>query len=163
MALFNMADLRSALAPGRRLIGIDPGAKRIGVALSDTSLMLATPWGQLPRGKLRAVADALLVLARREEAGGLVCGLPLQMDGTAGPAAQAAGDYALALGEATGLPVAMWDERLSTSAVTRFLVQELDATRRRRAQVVDSMAAAYMLQGALDATRPPSAWDCDSG
>jgi hypothetical protein len=84
MALFNMADLRSALAPGRRLIGIDPGAKRIGVALSDTSLMLATPWGQLPRGKLRAVADALLVLARREEAGGLVCGLPLQMDGTAG-------------------------------------------------------------------------------
>ena len=88
-------------------------------------------------------------IARKEGAGGLVVGLPLSMDGSVGPAAQAARDWALALSEATGLPAALWDERLSSAAVNRFLIGEADASRARRA-AVDRMAAAWMLQGALD-------------
>jgi putative Holliday junction resolvase len=106
----------------------------------------------LPRGKLKPIAAAVLRLARAENAGGLVIGLPLEMDGSYGPAAQAARDWAHALSEATGLPAALWDERLSSAAVNRFLIAEADATRRQRAGRVDQMAAAYMLQAALDAT-----------
>ncbi|HTR16980.1 MAG TPA: Holliday junction resolvase RuvX [Acetobacteraceae bacterium] len=153
MPLFNMTELRAALPRGSRLIGLDPGQKTIGVALSDVSLLLASPYGSLKRGKLGANAAEILALARREGAGGLVIGLPLSMDGTLGPAAQAARDWARALAETTGLPVALWDERLSSSAVNRFLIAEADMTRRRRAEVVDRMAAAYTLQAALDASR----------
>ena len=149
-----MAELRQRLQPNQRLIGLDPGARIIGVALSDVSLMLATPYGSLPRGKLAQAAAGVLALARQEGAGGFVAGWPLSMDGTMGPAAQAARDWARALSDSTGLPGALWDERLSSSAVNRFLVQELDMTRRKRAAVVDSMAAAYTLQAALDASRP---------
>jgi len=152
MPLFNMADLRAALPPQTRLIGLDPGAKTIGIALSDVGLMLATPYGSLWRGKMAPIAAELMALARKEGAGGLVVGWPLSMDGTIGPAAQAARDWARSLSEATGMPAALWDERLSSSAVNRFLIQELDLTRRRRAQIVDAMAAAYTLQAALDAT-----------
>ena len=152
MSLFNVVELRAGLAPGQRLIGIDPGARTIGVALSDVTCLLATPWGALKRGKLGAVAAELKAIGRREGVGGLVVGWPLSMDGTMGPAAQAARDWALALSDAVGWPAAMWDERLSSSAVNRFLIDELDATRRKRAAVVDSMAAAYILQAALDAS-----------
>ena len=153
MSLFNMADLRQRMQPGQRLIGLDPGARIIGVALSDVGLMLATPYGSLKRGKLAQAAAVLLALARQEGAGGLVVGWPLSMDGTMGPAAQATRDWARALSDSTALPTALWDERLSSSAVNRFLIQELDMTRRKRAAVVDSMAAAYLLQAALDASR----------
>ena len=95
----------------------------------------------------------IAAIALKEGAGGLVVGQPLSMDGTVGPAAQAARDWALALSETTGLPVALWDERLSSAAVNRFLVTEADVSRRRRAEVVDRMAAAWMLQAALDASR----------
>ena len=108
----------------------------------------------LRRGKLAANAAEIAAIARREGAGGLVVGLPLSMDGHAGPAAQAARDWAHALSAATGLPAALWDERLSSSAVNRFLIDEADLSRRRRAELVDRMAAAYMLQAALDASRP---------
>jgi putative holliday junction resolvase len=154
MALFNLADLRAALPRGQRLIGLDPGARTIGVALSDVLLMLASPYGSIRRGKLRANAAEVLAIAQREGAGGLVVGLPLSMDGSYGPAAHSARDWARALSEAAGLPVALWDERLSSSAVNRMLIAEADMTRARRAQVVDRAAAAYMLQSALDATRP---------
>ena len=154
MPVFNMAELRGRLAPGTRLIGLDPGSKVIGVALSDVSLMLASPYGSLARGKLAANAAELARMARREGAGGLVVGLPLSLDGTAGPAAQAARDWTHALSAATGLPAALWDERLSSAAVNRFLIGEADMTRGRRAQVVDKMAAAYVLQAALDASAP---------
>ena len=154
MPLFNMAELRQRLQPNQRLIGLDPGARIIGVALSDVGLILATPYGSLPRAKLAQAAAGVLTLARKEGAGGFVAGWPLSMDGTMGPAAQAARDWARALSDSTGLPGALWDERLSSSAVNRFLVQELDMTRRKRAAVVDSMAAAYTLQAALDASRP---------
>jgi putative Holliday junction resolvase len=153
MALFNMTDLRARLAPGVRLIGLDPGSKAIGVALTDVSLMLATPYGALPRDKLSKNAAEVAAIARKEGAGGIVVGLPLSMDGTAGPAAQAARDWAHALAAATGLPTAMFDERLSSSAVNRFLIDEADMSRKKRAAVVDQMAAAYMLQAALDASR----------
>ena len=153
MPLFNMADLRAQLAPGQRLIGLDPGAKVIGVALTDIGLLLASPYSSLRRGKLKPLVAELLAIARREGAGGLVVGWPLSMDGTMGPAAQAVRDWTLALSDATGLPVALGDERLSSSAVNRFLIEEADMSRRKRAAAVDQMAAAYILQAALDASR----------
>ncbi len=155
MGVFNMVDLRAGLARGQRLIGLDPGSKTIGVALSDVSLMLASPYGGLARAKLKANAAEINAMATREGAAGLVVGLPLGMDGSFGPAAQAAKDWAMALGEATGLPVALWDERLSSAAVNRAMI-EADMTRKKRAASVDAAAAAYMLQSALDASRPPA-------
>ena len=154
MALINMTELRAGLPRGRRLIGVDPGSKVVGVALSDVGLMLASPWGGIPRGKLGAIAARLLALAAQEGAGGFVVGYPLSMDGTMGPAAQAARDWALSLSDVTRLPAALWDERLSSAAVNRFLISEADLSRRKRAAAVDGMAAAYTLQAALDASRP---------
>ncbi len=151
MPIINLTDLRAALPRGIRLIGLDPGQRTIGVALSDTTLMIASPYGSLRRGRLAATAAEIAAIARREGAGGLVIGLPLAMDGTAGRAAQAARDWTHALSAATGLPAALWDERLSTAAVTRVLIGEADLSRRRRAEVVDRAAAAWLLQGALDA------------
>ncbi|GGC40996.1 putative pre-16S rRNA nuclease [Siccirubricoccus deserti] len=153
MTLFNLTELRAALPRGQRLIGLDPGAKQIGVALSDVSLMLASPYGALKRGKLAANAAEVVAIARKEGAGGLVVGLPLGMDGSFGPAAQAAKDWAMALSTATGLPAALWDERLSSAAVNRMLVGEMDLSRAKRAAVVDRAAAAWMLQAALDGSR----------
>ena len=154
--LGNVREMRAGLAPGKRLLGIDPGAKRIGLALSDVGLSIATPAGAIARAKLGAVAAALAPLVAREGVGGLVVGLPLSMDGSFGPAAQAARDFARALGDALGLPWAMFDERLSSAAANRALVDEADLSRARRAALVDGMAAAWMLQAALDASRAPS-------
>ena len=154
MPLFNLAEMRAALPRGQRLIGLDPGSKLIGVALSDPLLMLASPYGTLKRGKLRAAAEEVRAIAAKEGAGGLVVGLPLSMDGSFGPAAHSARDWAKALSDAAELPAAMWDERLSSAAVNRMLIGEADLSRAKRAQVVDRAAAAWMLQAALDATRP---------
>ncbi len=156
MPLFNLSDLRAALPRDSRILGLDPGARTIGLALSDVSLMLASPYAQIARAKLSANAREIAALARREGAGALVVGLPLSLDGSFGPAAQAARDWTRDLSALTGLPAALWDERLSSSAVNRFLIDEADMTRKRRAAVVDQMAAAYMLQGALDASAPAS-------
>jgi len=153
MALFNLTELRSQLRKDERLIGIDPGSKTIGLALSDVMLLLATPYGSLRRGKLKDNAAEIAAIARREAAGGLVVGLPLSMDGTVGPAAQAARDWTSALSAATGLPAALWDERLSSAAVNRMLIDEADLSRARRARMVDRIAATWMLQAALDASR----------
>jgi putative holliday junction resolvase len=152
MALCELNDLRRQLGRDQRLIGLDLGSKTIGVALSDVRLMLATPYGSLRRGKLAATAAEVLKIARKEGAGGLVVGLPLSMDGSFGPAAQAARDWTRSLAEATGLPAAMWDERLSSNAVNRFLIGDADLTRKKRAEAVDRSAAAWMLQAALDAS-----------
>jgi putative Holliday junction resolvase len=152
LPLLSVAALRAGLATGARLIGLDPGARTIGVALSDVSLMLASPCCALRRAKLAVNAAQIATLARQHGAGGLVVGLPLSMDGSMGPAAQAARDWTRALATAAGLPAAMWDERLSSAAVNRFLIAEADLSRAKRAAVVDQMAAAYMLQGALDAS-----------
>ena len=154
MAIINLKDLRAGLGRNERLIGLDPGTKTIGVALSDVTLMLASPYGSLKRGKLAANAAEIAAIAKKEGAAGLVVGLPLSMDGSMGPAAQAAKDWAGSLSDATGLPCALFDERLSSAAVNRMLISEADLTRAKRAEAVDRAAAAYMLQSALDATRP---------
>jgi len=153
MPLFNLTDLGPLLGKEQRLLGIDPGQKTIGLALSDVGLSISTPYGALKRGKLKANAVEIAAIARKEGAGALIVGLPLSMDGSLGPAAQAAQDWALALSDATGLPAAMWDERLSSAAVNRFLIEQADLSRARRAQAVDRAAAAWMLQGALDALK----------
>jgi putative Holliday junction resolvase len=152
MPIFNIRELRSTLQTGKRLIGLDPGAKIIGVALTDVGLMLASPHAALKRAKLSINAAEIAAIARTQDAGGLVVGLPLGLDGSFGPAAQAARDWARALSDATNLPAAMWDERLSSAAVNRFLIGEADMTRQKRAATVDQMAAAYMLQAALNAS-----------
>ena len=153
MALFNLSDIRRELRRNERLIGIDPGSKIIGIALSDVLLTLATPYTALRRRKLKENAAEIADIARKEGAAGLVVGLPLSMDGSIGPAAQAANDWAEALSAATGLPAALWDERLSSAAVNRFLIAEMDLSRRKRSQATDRMAAAWLLQSALDASR----------
>jgi putative Holliday junction resolvase len=150
MALFNLTELSARLAPGQRLLGIDPGRKRIGLALSDVGRSLATPHSTLARGKLAAAASAVGAIARAQGVGGLVIGLPLQPDGTFGPAAQAARDWALALTEATALPGAMQDERLSSVAATGFLIANTGLSTVKRRAVTDRLAAAIILQAALD-------------
>lgn len=154
MALVDLTSLRAALPKGARLIGLDPGAKTIGVALSDVTLTIASPYGVLRRGRLRANAAEIAAIAKKEGAGGIVVGLPLALDGTVGRAAQGVRDWAAALAAAVGLPVALWDERLSSAAVARVLRDEADLSRARRAALIDKAAAAWMLQAALDATRP---------
>ncbi len=151
MAILDIHDLSAGLRGTQRLIGIDLGSKTIGVALSDVRRRLASPYASLRRRKLTENAAEIGDIALREGAFGLVVGLPLSMDGTAGPAAQAARDWTHALTAALGLPAALWDERLSSAAVNRGLIQEADLSRARRAAVVDRSAAAWMLQGALDA------------
>lgn len=153
MAVINLTELRARLPQDARLIGLDPGRRTIGLALSDVSLLLASPFGSVRRGKLAANAAEIAAIARREGAAGLVVGLPLSLDGSAGPAAQAARDWTHALSAATGLDAALWDERMSTAAVERMLRDDADLSRRRRAALVDKAAAAWMLQAALDATR----------
>ena len=153
MPLFNLTDLHARLSRNQRLIGIDPGTRTIGLALSDVRRVVASPYGSIKRGKLVAAAEVVLAIAKREDAGGLVVGLPLQMDGRLGPAAQAARDWTFALMEATGLPAAMWDERLSSAEANRSLTEQ-GASSSRRAAAVDRMAAAVILQAALDSLRP---------
>jgi len=131
-------------------MGLDVGAKTIGIALSDTRLLIASPYETIARKKFSADAAALLAVAVKENAGGFMVGLPLNLDGTEGPRAQSTRQFARNLEQLTALPIAFWDERLSTAAVTRTLL-DADASRKRRAKVIDKMAAAYILQGALDA------------
>jgi putative Holliday junction resolvase len=152
MSLFNLTDLDASLPRNTRLLGLDPGTRTIGMALSDVRRVLASPYGQMKRGKLADNAAEIMGIAKREGVGGLLVGLPLQMDGTLGPAAQAARDWTFAIMEATGLPAAMWDERLSTAEATRSLIEQ-GASRAKRARVVDQMAAAVILQAGLDFLR----------
>jgi putative Holliday junction resolvase len=140
------------IPPGLRLLGLDLGEKTIGLALSDTLLSIATPMLTLKRGKFAADAAQLDIIISAQGVGGLVVGLPLNMDGTDGPSAQSARAFGRNWVARSPLPLVMQDERLSTSAVTRTLL-EADASRRRRSTVVDKMAAAYILQGALDRLR----------
>ena len=149
MPIINLTDLHAQLARNQRLLGIDLGTRTVGLALSDVRRVLASPFGTVPRGKLAGMARQIGGLARQEDIGGLVVGLPLQMDGRLGPAAQAARDWTFAIVAATGLPASMWDERLSSAEANRALSGQ-GASRARRAASVDRMAAAVFLQAALD-------------
>lgn len=152
MPVLDLAQLKPLLAPGSRLIGLDLGEKTIGLSLSDTLLSVASPLETLKRGKFSANAAELHRLIKTHGVGGLVVGLPLNMDGSEGPSAQSARAFARNFVALHDMPVVFWDERLSTAAVTRTLL-EADSSRKRRAEVVDKMAAAYILQGALDRLR----------
>lgn len=152
MAVLALSAFKAALGKGQRLLGLDLGEKTIGLALSDTHLTVATPLETLKRTKFKADAEKIAALLSQHDAGGVVIGLPRNMDGTDGPAAQSARAFARNLAAAANCAVTLWDERMSTMAVTRTLL-EADASRARRAEVVDKMAAAYILQGALDALR----------
>lgn len=147
-----LTELRDGLKKGTRLMGLDLGSKTIGLSTADLTLTVATPLETIRRTKFSADVARLLELAAKHDIGGFVIGLPINMDGSEGPAAQSARAFARNLDKLTPIPVTFWDERLSTAAVTRTLL-EADTSRARRAEVVDKMAAAYILQGALERLR----------
>src|SRR5919201_881752 len=141
--------LRSAVAPGRRVMGLDVGSKTIGLALSDTRLVIASPLETVRRRRFREDVAALFELIDRHEVNGLVIGLPLSLAGADSPRTQSVRQFARNLLALRDIPMAFWDERLSTAAVTREMIAH-DMTRKRRAEIVDRVAAAYILQGFLD-------------
>ncbi|MFO1188832.1 MAG: Holliday junction resolvase RuvX [Alphaproteobacteria bacterium] len=153
MPLCNPADLLSSLKPRSSLLGLDVGRKTLGIAIADESLVLASPLVSLVRTKLTADLAQLRRIIDERSVGGIVLGLPINMDGTEGPMARYVRQFAGVLDRAfPSLPIALWDERLSTAAVTRTLL-EADLSRRQRQKVVDRAAAAYILQGVLDFLR----------
>lgn len=150
MPELTLSDLKAAMGRDQRLMGLDLGTKTVGLALSDVSRSIATPFETIKRVKFTKDAEALLAAVDKHGVGGLVVGLPVEMDGTEGARCQSTRAFVRNLLRLRDLPVAFWDERLSTAAVTRTLL-EADTSRARRAEVVDKLAAAYILQGALDA------------
>jgi len=145
----SVAEFRDALPGGGRLLGLDVGTKTIGLALCDAGWTIATPAELLRRGKFSADLERLRARIAAQAVKGLVVGLPLNLDGTDSPRTQSVRAFARNLAP-LGLPSLLWDERWSTQAVTRTLI-DADASRARRAELVDKMAAAYILQGAIDA------------
>jgi putative Holliday junction resolvase len=144
--------LAESLKTGDRLMGLDLGEKTIGVAISDVMRTIATPLITLSRSKFTADAEVLLAIIDKNIVRGLVIGLPLNMNGTEGPSAQSARAFARNFEAKRSMPILFWDERLSTTAVTRTLL-EADMSRAKRKDVVDKMAASFILQGVLDALR----------
>ena len=145
-----IAVLKSKMAIGQRLLGLDIGSKTIGLALSDITLTIATPMETIRRTKFKVDVERLREIVVDQNVGGFVLGWPVNMDGSEGPRCQSTMAFSKNLAEKIDLPQALWDERLSTSAVERTLI-EADRSRARRKQLVDKMAAAYILQGALHA------------
>ena len=152
--IVEVSDAASHLPPRGALLGLDIGTKTIGVATSDADRRLATGVETIARQKFTADARRLLELAERENIGLMVLGLPVNMDGSEGPRAQSTRAFARSLGKLTAIPIVFWDERLSTAAVERMLIAA-DASRAKRAAVIDKLAAAWMLQSALDSMRRP--------
>ena len=143
--------LTGRLGRGGRLMGLDLGTETIGVAVSDAGFAIATPVETIRRTKFKADAERLKALVAERQAGALVYGLPVNMDGTEGKRCQSVREFAREFDKRCPLPYAFWDERLSTAAVQRMLIDEADMSRKRRAEVVDRAAAAYIIQGALNA------------
>ena len=150
--ILDIVDLPPRLGGRQRLIGVDLGTKTIGLALSDVERRIASPLETIRRTKFTADAARLVALADQFDVAALVIGLPLNMDGSEGARVQATRAFVRNLGALVSRPFVYWDERLSTAAVTRSLIAQ-DASRAKRAEVVDRMAAAYILQGALDRLR----------
>jgi putative holliday junction resolvase len=145
----HIEDLAKKLKPGDRLMGLDLGSKTIGVAVSDLTRQIASPLTTIRRSKFSADAAALLGLAAGEKTVAFILGLPVNMDGSEGPRAQSTRAFARNLAKLSPLPLVFWDERLSTAAVERMLIAS-NRSRARRAEIVDKLAAAYILQSALD-------------
>ncbi|MCI0466450.1 MAG: Holliday junction resolvase RuvX [Beijerinckiaceae bacterium] len=150
--VLELDDLAPRIGPRQRLMGADLGSKTIGLALSDVERRIATPLITIRRAKFTKDAAWIVSLMDQFDAAALIIGLPLNMDGSEGPSAQSARAFARNFMPVSARPCVFWDERLSTEAVTRSLIAQ-DASRAKRAEVVDRMAAAYILQGALDRLR----------
>src|SRR5437764_15306262 len=148
------SDTIAALPPRIPVLGLDLGTKTIGVAISDITRRIASPLATIHRRKFTEDAKRLMELVAREKAGLIVLGLPLNMDGSEGPRAQSTRAFARNLAKLTDIPIVFWDERLSTAAVERMLI-DADRSRAKRDQVIDKLAAAYILQTALDSVKRP--------
>ena len=153
MPVLDILDLPAALPAYAPVVGLDPGEKTIGVAVSDVTRTVASPLDPIHRTKFTDDANNLFKLMESRGAVGVVIGLPMNMDGSEGARAQSNRALARNLLRLKDIPIAFWDERLSTAAVTRVLIEEHDVNRKRRAEVVDKMAAAWILQGALERLR----------
>lgn len=153
MPVLNVTDLAAACPPGTAWMGLDLGEATIGVAVSDTTRLIASPLQLIRKTKFTDDARVVFTLMDHRKVSALVIGLPVNMDGTEGPRAQSCRAFARNLERLRPVNVAFQDERLSTAAVERFLIGELDLSRKRRAGVVDRTAAAWILQGALDRVR----------
>ena len=149
-AIMPLRELKAGLPRGKRLLGLDIGSKTIGLALSDTTLTIATPMETIKRTKFSKDVLRLKEIVEQQGVGGFVLGWPVNMDGSEGPRCQSTLSFSENLAGVIDLPQALWDERLSTAAVERTLI-EADRSRARRKELVDKMAAAYILQGALHA------------
>lgn len=149
MPLRNPSELAALLKPNQRLLGLDVGSKTVGLALSDVSRAIATPLRTLTRGKFTDDARTLLRIATEHDVGALVIGLPINMDGSEGPRCQSVRQFAANLLRMADMDIVFWDERLSTAVATRAML-EADMSRKKRAENVDKVAAAYILQGLID-------------
>jgi putative Holliday junction resolvase len=153
MAICKPAEIKEKLTKNQAVLGLDLGSKTIGVAISDVGLMIASPLVVIARRKFTQDYAALAKIIVEREVGALVIGLPVEMDGREGPRAQSARSFAAEVLKRRDIPIAFWDERLSTAAVERMLTDEADLSRKRRGELVDKAAAAYILQGMLDRLR----------
>jgi putative Holliday junction resolvase len=151
-SITDIEDLPPLLARDARLLGLDVGTKTIGMALSDVTRSVATSFDTIRRSKFTADAKTIREVVEKNQVGAMVIGLPLNLDGSEGPRAQSTRAFARNLAAHVEVPMVFWDERLSTAAVERHLI-EADVSRKRRAELVDRMAAAYILQGALERLR----------
>ncbi|MCQ2741663.1 MAG: Holliday junction resolvase RuvX [Alphaproteobacteria bacterium] len=151
--MMNVRDLKQALTPRHSILGFDYGEKRLGLAVSDLLLMTADPRPMINRKSFEQDLMQIQKVSAEKEVGALVYGLPLQMDGTEGATAAVAREFAAKIAEHIQLPYLFWDERLSSKAVETFLIREVDMSRAKRKQILDSSAACYILQGVLDAVR----------
>lgn len=154
MPVLELTDLPAAIGPYAPVVGLDLGEKTIGVAVSDATRTVASPLELVRKTKFTDDANRIFALMESRNAEALVLGLPVNMDGTEGPRCQSVRAFARNVLRIRDMPIAFWDERMSTMAVNRLLIDEADVTRSRRADVVDKMAAAWILQGALERLRP---------
>ncbi len=150
MVFQSLSELIKYLPKKSRLLGLDVGRKTIGLAVSDSDMKIATTVGTIRRSKFTKDVKNLDAIITERQVNGLVLGLPLSMDGNEGPACQSVRQFAVNLDNILEIGITFWDERLSTSAVERLLIKEADLSRNRRSEIIDKMAAAYILQGALD-------------
>ena len=150
MIFEKVAELMKTFPKGTRLLGLDVGKKNIGIAISDQGLKIASPNSNLKRTKLKKDIESLEQIVLDKNIGGLICGLPIKLDGSEGKACQSIRQFVKDINAELSIGISFWDERLSTVAVERVLIQEANLSRHRRAQIVDKVAAVYILQSALD-------------
>ena len=150
MIFEKISELMKTFPKGTRLLGLDVGKKNIGIAISDLGLKIASPNSNLKRTKLKKDLESLQQIVLDKNIGGLICGLPIELDGSEGKACQSIRQFVKDVNAELSIDISFWDERLSTVAVERVLIEEANLSRHRRAQIVDKVAAVYILQSALD-------------